>query len=124
MSIAKKGVRRLTFKPFVKTVRGGGYAKAGEAHDVSVQPFSGGTAAQMYGEKASAMLLVYAPLTVPFGEGAGVCVDVAGDKEPDYKVVYAPRWAGHMVMHLERLPKRRNEHSEDQAQKFESEANE
>ena len=75
---------------------------------VSLQPLEGQLNATMYGAQLNKMLLLLTnePTTL-LPEGAGVCVDVAIDALPDYRVVSSKTWARHTVAHLDLIPEGR-----------------
>lgn len=113
MSIARKSLRDVTFKKFLKNVRGGKYEATGVTRKVSVQPMSGSTNTQMYGEKVSKMKLLLAPPSIVFPETTGVCIDVSASEAPDYKIVAVKGYSTHLEMHLEMLPRTKKEEAED-----------
>lgn len=69
----------------------------------NVQPAGGRTLIEMYGERLAYMLTAYAESDTDILEADGVCVYVAPDKEPDYKVVAIRRWNTHYVIDLEKV---------------------
>jgi hypothetical protein len=73
--------------------------------NVSIQPLESQISAQIYGARISKMQLLHTnkPTTL-LPEGAGVCVDVAADALPDYRVVSSKSWARHTVAHLDWVP--------------------
>ena len=54
-----------------------------------VQPLRGALARQMYGQEPEQMRLMLCGLCASPAAGAGVCVDVAPDAAPDFRVVWA-----------------------------------
>jgi len=67
-----------------------------------VQPMSGGLEASAYGQRVADMrLMLYAGIAA-IREADGVCVDVPGGAEPDYKVVSVQAWSGHRRIAIER----------------------
>jgi hypothetical protein len=72
---------------------------------VSLQPLDSQVYAQIYGTRISKMLLLLTGKpTSLLPEGAGVCVDVAIDEPPDYRVVSSKTWSRHTVVHLDWFP--------------------
>ena len=72
---------------------------------VSLQPLESQITAQIYGARVSKMLLLLTNQpTALLPEGAGVCVDVAVNAAPDYRVVSSQTWARHTVAHIEWVP--------------------
>ncbi len=69
----------------------------------NVQPAGGRMMAELYGERLVYMLTAYAELGTDIKESDGVCVYVASDLEPDYKVVAIRRWNTHHVIDLEKV---------------------
>ena len=70
----------------------------------TVQPLTGTTAAQMYGERLSMTKLLLAAPDAVIEVGMGVCVDVAPSQPPDYRVVYVAGWSQHTVAHIRYIP--------------------
>ena len=84
------------------------YNPAYETLSVSLQPLEGQLNATMYGAQLNKMLLLLTnEPTALLPEGAGVCVDVAIDALPDYRVVSSKTWARHTVAHLNLIPEGR-----------------
>ena len=50
------------------------------------------------------MRLMLCGLCASPAAGDGVCVDVAPDADPDFRVVWAARWPGHWEAHLQLIP--------------------
>ena len=69
-----------------------------------VQPLRGALARRMYGQEPEQMRLMLCGLCVSPAAGDGVCVDVAPDADPDFRVVWAARWPGHWEAHLQLIP--------------------
>ena len=63
---------------------------------VAIQPLDDQLSAQVYGERMEDMrlLLTNKPTTL-LPKGTGVCVDVAADALPDYRVVSSKPWFTH-----------------------------
>jgi hypothetical protein len=81
------------------------YNPAYEILSVTLQPLMGQFNAQIYGAQITKMLLLLTnEPTSLLPEGAGVCVDVAIDAPPDYRVVSSKTWARHTVAHLDLVP--------------------
>ena len=61
-------------------------------------------AQRMYGQAPEQMRLMLCGLCASPAAGDGVCVDVAPDADPDFRVVWAARWPGHWEAHLQLIP--------------------
>jgi hypothetical protein len=103
-------MRDVTIHQVVSLVRKDApkYNPAYETLSVTLQPLEGQLNATMYGAQLSKMLLLLTnEPTALLSEGAGVCVDVAVDAPPDYRVVSSQTWARHTVAHLDLVPEGR-----------------
>ena len=84
------------------------YNPAYETLSVSLQPLEGQLNATIYGAQLNRMLLLLTnEPTALLPEGAGVCVDVAINALPDYRVVSSKTWARHTAAHLDLVPEGR-----------------
>lgn len=69
----------------------------------NIQPAGGKVMSVMYGERLAYMLTAYVETNTIIQELYGVCVYVASDAKPDYKVVAIRRWNTHYVVDLEKV---------------------
>lgn len=83
---------------------GNAFLPEGRAVAACVQPLRGALARQMYGQEPEQMRLMLCGLCASPAAGDGVCVDVAPDADPDFRVVWAARWPGHWEAHLSWIP--------------------
>lgn len=66
-----------------------------------VQPAKSLLDMQIYGERVKRMKRLYYDGDIKILEGDGLCIDVAGDQEPDYMVLSAMAW-DHVEVDAER----------------------
>ena len=83
---------------------GNAFLPEGRAVAACVQPLRGALARRMYGQEPEQMRLMLCGLCAHPSAGDGVCVDVAPDADPDFRVVWAARWPGHWEAHLRWIP--------------------
>lgn len=102
MTLAQKHLRRIALKRPGEA--GEGYREEYEIALASVQPLSGVTAAQMYGERLQEVRLLLAQPETGLEVGMGVCVDAQPEDWPDWRVVYAARWPRHSLAHIRFIP--------------------
>ncbi len=96
--------RPVTLREKLEDVQGNAFAVEGVTLLAQVQPMSGSTATEQYGLLPSQMrLLLCDPQTV-LRMGQGVCVDVPGDQDPDFLLVYVEAWGRHQRAHLRYIP--------------------
>lgn len=79
-----------------------GWNPSGSLIHANIRPAGGKVMADMYGERLAYMLSAYAEPDTVIQESDGVCVFVAADNLPDYKVVAVRRWS-HTVIDLEAI---------------------
>lgn len=77
------------------------YADEGTEILIDIQPVSSKLIAEMYGLKVNKMLVGYTKER-NVKEGDGICVEVEGTNEPDYKVIGVRKWNTHTVIDLEK----------------------
>ncbi|MEK4628106.1 hypothetical protein MKZ17_07855 [Solibacillus sp. FSL R7-0682] len=75
----------------------------GENLQAHVQPAGGRMMVEMYGANLKYMLVAYVESIAGLSENDGLCIYVAADKDPDYKVVAIRRWYAHYVIDLEKV---------------------
>ena len=98
------GQRAYPVKKALPGVQGNAFEDAQKTIMGTVQPLTGTAAAQLYGLELSRMLLLLCGPKPLLHEGEGLCVDVAADAEPDYRVMYVERWPRHQRAHLKWIP--------------------
>lgn len=69
----------------------------------NIQPAGGKIMAEVYGERLAYMLTAYYDEPLDIKEKDGVCVYVAANHKPDYKVVAIRPWNNHKVIDLEKV---------------------
>lgn len=69
----------------------------------NIQPAGGKVMSEMYGERLAYMVTAYVETDTPIQELYRMCVYVASDTNPDYKVVAIRRWNTHHVIDLEKV---------------------
>ncbi|GGA31744.1 hypothetical protein [Psychrobacillus lasiicapitis] len=79
------------------------WEEEGHIIQANIQPAGGRLMAEMYGERLAYMLSAYVESGTDLKETDGVCVYVAPDQNPDYKVVASPPWSSHSVVSLEAI---------------------
>lgn len=102
--LRKSRLRPVTIRRPRTGCGGNAFEAEGQAAQADVQPMSGTAAAQMYGLRPSEMRQLLAAEGCELLPGYGVCVDVAADAEPDFRVVYVAEWARHVLAHLRYIP--------------------
>lgn len=110
MRLRRQDMTVLNFRPRANEfddegnpIKGWGTAVEFQAN---VQPASGRLSTQMYGERVTYMksLKYQGDLFVEAkNEGDGVCVNVAADHDPDYRIVSIETWSTHQNILIERL---------------------
>ncbi|MBE1554802.1 uncharacterized protein (UPF0248 family) [Filibacter limicola] len=75
----------------------------GHTVQANVQPAGGKALIEIYGERLAYMLTAYIELGNDIQETDGVCIYVAPDAIPDYRVVAIRRWNTHWVIDLEKV---------------------
>ncbi|MEG0450949.1 MAG: hypothetical protein RR595_13920 [Lysinibacillus sp.] len=75
----------------------------GHEIQANIQPAGGKLMLELYGERLAYMLVGYAELDTDIQESDRVCVYVAPDVPPDYKVVAIRRPNTHRVIDLEKV---------------------
>lgn len=83
---------------------GNAFAAEGHLLEAVVQPMSGTATAQMYGLQPSELRQMLCSKDADLLLGDGLCVEVDGQAEPDFRVVYVAEWARHVVAHLRYIP--------------------
>ncbi len=104
MSLLLSSMREIALKRPLERVVGEAYAEEYALIEGTIQPLSGRTAAQMYGEKLVEMRLLLTYPDVILDEGMGLCVEVEPTAPPDFKVVYVPEWDMHTAAHIQYIP--------------------
>lgn len=102
--LAQKYLRNVTVKKPRPGYGGNAFEATGQALQAVVQPMSGDMTAKVYGLEPSQMRRMLCPLPAEIQMGDGVCVDVAADADPDFRVVYAAAWTRHLDIHLRFIP--------------------
>lgn len=79
----------------------------GEEIRAIVQPDSSNVLAEIYGEQAQRMLLLFYSGPTVLQERQGVCVNVAPDASCDYRIVSVAHWKGVQRVVLDFIPEER-----------------
>lgn len=104
MMLCRRWQREVVIRPPDLGRGGNAFLPEGRAVAACVQPLRGALARQMYGQEPEQMRLMLCGLCASPAAGDGVCVDVAPDADPDFRVVWAARWPGHWEAHLSWIP--------------------
>lgn len=85
----------------------GGFAfePNGEEVQATVLPIRGTLTAQAYGLRPDEARRLIADPYAPIARGQGVCVEAQAGEDPDFVVLHAARWPGHLEAHLRFIPK-------------------
>ena len=105
MRIKNKKTYYLKPKKVVTDNEGGkypGYSSEAKEIKANVWPASGKLQAEMYGLRINNILNMLYDGDIDITEGDGLCVYVASDKEPDYKVISKKEYS-HGVYELEKI---------------------
>lgn len=107
MRLRQRGLNPYTVKPrkVIKEPDATTYEDwdpIGHTIQANVLPANGRMMADMYGERLAYMVVAYAEPDAVVNESDGVCVYVAPNSKPDYKVVAVRRWS-HTVIDLEAI---------------------
>ncbi|MEC1177621.1 hypothetical protein P9B03_03920 [Metasolibacillus meyeri] len=107
MRLRQRDLKPYPFKKFGKVTEDDGTTYDGwgdvDTLQANVQPVGGKMHVEMYGAKIKYMLVAYAETVDDLTENDGLCIYVAADKDPDYKVVAIRPWYAHFVIDLERV---------------------
>ena len=106
MSLALSRMQTVALRRRKQVIRDddSGYENEATPLSATVQPLTGYTAAQMYGERLNMTKLLLAAPDAVIDVGMGVCVDVPPSQPPDYSVVYVAGWSQHTVAHIRYIP--------------------
>lgn len=97
-------MQMVTIKNPLPHVQGNAFDAGGIEARASIQPMRGSVCANVYGLKPSAMRLMLFDPSSKIQMNQGVCVDVDGASDPDFRVVYVQEWLGHGAAHLQFIP--------------------
>lgn len=102
--LAQRYLRTVTVKMPRPGYGGNAFEATGHTLQAAVQPMSGELSARAYGLEPSQMRRMLCHLPAEIQAGDGVCVEVAAEADPDYRVVYAAAWTRHVDIHLRYIP--------------------
>ncbi|MEG0127419.1 MAG: hypothetical protein RR816_15220 [Clostridia bacterium] len=104
MRLLESTKQLITIKRPIPCVEGNAFEPVGIQARATVSPMSGTVAAQQYGLQPAVMRQMHCGGGTDVRLADGVCVDVAATDEPDFRVVYAAVWRGHIAVHLKYIP--------------------
>lgn len=105
MRVKNKKTYYLKSKTVITDKEGGkypGYSAEAKEINANIWPASGKLQAEMYGLRINNILNMLYDEDVLITEGDGICVYVASDKEPDYKVI-SKKVYSHGAYELEKI---------------------
>lgn len=77
------------------------FAENGREVLIDVQPVTSTIMLEKYGIKANEMKVGYTE-DMDIKEGDGLCIEVDGECEPDYRITGVMKWSRHSVIELEK----------------------
>lgn len=102
--LAQRYLRTVALKRPFEAGEGEGFQANPLSIQATIQPLSGMTAVQMYGERLAETRLLLALPEAALEVGMGVCLNVPPEDWPDYRVVYVAAWPRHTAAHIQLIP--------------------